>query len=79
MRGILGRVVSLSHCVDEQLLHCLETGVSLSETTDDGKNLLERLRSQITLGDLLGAAGLSGGTQHTACPDQPARQTAGLG
>ena len=42
--GLLGRVVSLSHGVDEQLLHCLERGVAFSETADDGgEDLLETL------------------------------------
>ena len=44
MAGLLGRVVSLSHSVDEQLLHRLERGVAFSETTDNGgEDLLERL------------------------------------
>ena len=44
MAGLLGRVVSLSHGVDEQLLHCFERGVAFSETADDGgEDLLERL------------------------------------
>ena len=56
MAGLLGRVVSLSHGVNEQLLHCLEGGVASPETMDDGgEDLLRRLRSRLTLGGILGA------------------------
>ena len=56
MASLLGRVVSLSHSVDEQLLDCLERGVALLETADNGgEDLLERLGSWLTLGDILAA------------------------
>ena len=42
--------------MDKQLLNCLEGGVAFSETTDNGgEDLLKRLRSWLTLGDVLGA------------------------
>ena len=56
MAGLLGRVVSLSHSVDEQLLDCLERSVALLETADyGGEDLLERLGARFTLGDVLAA------------------------
>ena len=51
--GLLGRVVSLSHRVDEQLLDCLQRGVAILETADNCfKDLLEGLGA---LGDVLTA------------------------
>ena len=42
MAGLLGRVVSLSDSVDEELLDCLERVVAFLQTTDNsGEDLLE--------------------------------------
>ena len=51
----MSRIVSLSYCVGEELLNCLEGGVSFSETTEDsGEDFLGRLILWLTLGDILG-------------------------
>ena len=56
MACLLGREVSLSYCVDEQLLDCLERGIAFSETLNNsGEDLLEGLRSWFTLSHILGA------------------------
>ena len=56
MAGLLGRVISLPHCVDEQLLDCFQRGVTILDAADDcGKDLLEGLGTRFTFGDVLGA------------------------
>ena len=56
MAGLLGRVVSLSHHVDEQLLDCLERGVAILETADNCcKDLFEGLGARFTFSDVLAA------------------------
>ena len=56
MAGLLGRVVSLTNSVDEQLVDCLERGIAFSETVNDvGEDLFEGLRSWFTLSHIFGA------------------------
>ena len=50
----MGRVISLSYCVDKQLLDCLERGVPSPETLNNGgEDLLERDRGSHILGAVL--------------------------
>ena len=66
MAGFLCREVSFCYAVDEELLHCLQGRVVITESPHDGaEDVFQCLRARLTLGGILGTVLYDLTTRHT--------------